>query len=150
MISQIESDKANPSYKVLEAIAEKLETSLEYFLTDVQSHLEQGTAYKVARAQMASNSFGRAAELLTTLLEQKASNLNVFDIKIDLAICYVELSRHEEAISALEEVVDQSLTKQQHHTALRALNALANVEKRRRKYHHAIYFWRKGCELFDQ
>jgi HTH-type transcriptional regulator, quorum sensing regulator NprR len=84
-----------------------------------------------------------------TLLEQKASNLNVFDIKIDLALCYMELSREAEAISSLEEVVDQSLSKQQHHTALRALNALANVEKRRRKYHHAIYYWRKGCELFD-
>ncbi|MGZ8888882.1 MAG: tetratricopeptide repeat protein [Halobacteriota archaeon] len=41
MISQIESDKTNPSYKVLRGIAEKLETPLEYFLSDIQSQLEE-------------------------------------------------------------------------------------------------------------
>lgn len=40
MISQIESDKANPSYSVLEAIAVKLKTPLEYFLADIQTQLE--------------------------------------------------------------------------------------------------------------
>jgi tetratricopeptide (TPR) repeat protein len=150
MISQIESDRANPSYKVLEAIAARLGEPLEYFLSDLESQLEQGTAYKVAKALMSSKSYDRAVELLGTVLKNPSSNLNVIDLKIDLGSCLMELSRHDEASFALQEAVELALSKLQYHQAISALNVLGSLEQRRKKHHRAIYYWRKGYDLFPQ
>lgn len=150
MISQIESDRANPSYKVLEAIAERLGEPLEYFLTDLESQLEQGTAYKVAKALMASKSYDRAVELLGIVMNSPASNLNMIEVRIDLGKCLLELAQYEAASDSLHEAVELAMSKWQYHQAISALNELGSLEQRRKKHHRAIYYWRKGYDLFPQ
>lgn len=148
MISQIESDKANPSYKVLEAIAEKLETPLEFFLSDIQTQLEQTSAHKVARALLSSGSSERARLLLESLLENPSPNLNLLEVKYDLADCYLSLEMYEDAIGIFETVLQTADQKEQSLVALQALNKLGIIEQRRRKYHLAIYHWKKAYERF--
>ena len=150
MISQIESDRANPSYKVLEAIAERLGEPLEYFLTDLESQLEQGTAYKVAKALMASKSYDRAVKLLRIVLDSPASNLNMIEVRVDLGKCLMELTQYEAASDTLQDAVELALSKLQYHQAISALNELGSLEQRRKKHHRAIYYWRKGYDLFPQ
>ena len=150
MISQIESDKANPSYKVLEAIAARLEEPLEYFLTDLESQLEHHTAHKVAKALMSSGSYDRAVDLLTVVVQNPSSNLNVVDVKIDLGKCLMELHRFDEASDVLNESVELAVDKLQFQRALSALNILGALEQRRKKHHRAVYYWRKGYDLFPQ
>ncbi|KEO84964.1 helix-turn-helix transcriptional regulator [Tumebacillus flagellatus] len=150
MISQIESDKANPSYKVLEAIAARLEEPLEYFLADLESQLEHHTAHKVAKALMSSGSFDRAVDLLTVVVQNPSSNLNVVDVKIDLGKCLMELHRSDEASDVLNESVELAVDKLQFQRALSALNILGALEQRRKKHHRAVYYWRKGYDLFPQ
>ncbi|HEU4962283.1 MAG TPA: helix-turn-helix transcriptional regulator [Bacilli bacterium] len=148
MISQIESDKANPSYKVLEAIAEKLETPLEFFLSDIQTQLEQTSAHKVAKALLSSGSCERACTLLETLLENPSPNLQLTEVKYDLADCYLSLEKYDKAIAIFEEVLDAADAKGQALVALQALNKLGVIEQRRRKYHLAVYHWKKAYERF--
>lgn len=150
MISQIESDKANPSYKVLEAIAEKLETPLEHFLADIQTQLEQTSAHKVAKALLSSRNYERATGLLESLLEKPSPNLNLIDVKSDLGECYMNLGRYESAISEFEEVLEIAKQKFNYPALLAALNKLGVIEQKRQKYHRAIYHWRKAYELFDE
>lgn len=150
MISQIESDKANPSYKVLEAIAEKLETPLEHFLSDVQTQLEQTSAHKVAKALLASSNFERAATLLESLLEKPAPNLNQIDVNFDLGDCYLAMKRYDDAISLFERVIELGINKGIPTASLQGLLKLGLIAKERRKYHMAIFHWRKAYEQFDQ
>jgi HTH-type transcriptional regulator, quorum sensing regulator NprR len=150
MISQIESDKANPSYKVLEAIAEKLETPLEHFLADVQTQLEQTSAHKVAKALLSSDNFERAVNLLEALLDRPSPNLNLVEVRFDLGECYLKLGRYEDSVALFEEVIDLATQKGQPVAMLQALNKLGLIEKIRKKYHLAIYHWRKAYEQFEQ
>ncbi|MBL0386291.1 tetratricopeptide repeat protein [Tumebacillus sp. ITR2] len=150
MISQIESDKANPSYKVLEAIAEKLETPLEHFLADIQTQLEQTSAHKVAKALLSSRNYERATGLLESLLEKPSPNLNLIDVKTDLGDCYMNLNQYEQAIVEFEEVLEIAKEKFNYPALLAALNKLGVIEQKRQKYHRAIYHWRKAFELFDE
>ncbi|MBL0386065.1 helix-turn-helix domain-containing protein [Tumebacillus sp. ITR2] len=150
MISQIESDKANPSYKVLEAIAERLEEPLEYLLVDLESQLEHHTAHKVAKALISSGAYDRAVDLLTVVVQNPASNLNLVDVKNDLGKCLLELNRHDEACGVLNEAVEFAIEKLLFQRAITALNILGILEHRRKKHHRAIYYWRKGYDLFPQ
>ena len=150
MISQIESDKANPSYKVLEAIAEKLETPLEHFLSDVQTQLEQTSAHKVAKALLSSDNFERAAALLESLLEKPSPTLNLIDVNFDLGECYLNMQRFDAAVTLFNRVIELSLRKGNPEAMLQALLKLGLIEKHRRKYHLAIYHWRKAYEQFEQ
>ncbi|WP_172844418.1 helix-turn-helix domain-containing protein [Tumebacillus algifaecis] len=149
MISQIESDKANPSYKVLEAIAEKLETPLEFFLTDIQTQLEQTSAHKVAKALLSSHNFERAVGLLESLLQKPSSNLNIVEVMSDLGECYLNLERYDEAVAQFDKVLEIAKSKENPTAALQALNKLGVIEQRRQKYHLAIYHWRTAFEQFD-
>ncbi|KEO81079.1 tetratricopeptide repeat protein [Tumebacillus flagellatus] len=149
MISQIESDKANPSYKVLEAIAEKLETPLEHFLADIQTQLEQTSAHKVAKALLSSRNYERATGLLESLLDKPAPNLNLIDVKSDLGDCYMNLGDYERAIAEFQDVLEIAKEKENTPALLTALNKLGVIEQKRQKYHRAIYQWRKAYELFD-
>lgn len=149
MISQIESDKANPSYKVLEAIADKLETPLEHFLADIQTQLEQTSAHKVARALLTSESYERAAGLLESLIERPSPTLNIIEVKADLGECYLQLGRYEAASSLFEDVMQIAEKSENHIAILQALNKMGIIEQKRQKYHLAIYHWRKAFESFD-
>ena len=150
MISQIESDKANPSYKVLEAIAEKLETPLEFFLSDIQTQLEQTSAHKVAKALLASNNYDRAMGLLESLLDKPTTNLNMIEVQSDLGECMMQLGRSQEALDMFERVLETAKQKEMPLACLQALNKLGMLEEKRQKYHMAIYHWRKAYEMFDQ
>ncbi|ASS76748.1 hypothetical protein CIG75_18590 [Tumebacillus algifaecis] len=51
MVSQIESDRARPSYKILVALAARLEVPLEYLVKEVNFELENSSKYKMALQQ---------------------------------------------------------------------------------------------------
>lgn len=149
MISQIESDKANPSYPVLEAIAGRLKTPLEYFLADIQTQLEQTTVHKVAQAMISAKQYENAARLLNSLLVvPPAHTLNLMEVKYDLGETYLYLERYDESKGLFEEVIRMATEKEQTVSVLEALNMLGKLEETRQKYHHAIYHWRKAYELF--
>jgi tetratricopeptide (TPR) repeat protein len=150
MISQIESDKANPSYKVLEAIAAKLGTPLEYFLADIQTQLEQTTTHRVAKGLISLKKYENAAESLAALLENPSDNLNQMEAKFDLGEAYFHLKRYKEAKKLFEEVIEMATEKGNSVMILHALNMLGQLEHALQKFHLAIYNWRKAYEHFAE
>ena len=68
MISQIESDRARPSYKMLFAISERLDVPLERLLVDVELNLEVVSTYKMARAMVLAKEYQAAMPLLEELI----------------------------------------------------------------------------------
>lgn len=149
MISQIESDKANPSYKVLEAIAEKLEAPLEHFLGDVQSQLEEKTIHKIGHALLFAGKYVQATEVLLSVLERNPSFADRMELHLDLGDCYLHQGNYSDAVAFFEkalELADQNGNP----NALHALNKLGQVEKIQHNYHAAVFYWRTAHQRFSQ
>lgn len=99
MISQIESDKANPSFKLLEGISRKLDVSIDEFLLDMQSELEAETRYKLAKSLMDSTEYAKAITVLEGLLE---TDLDQNEVKHDLATAYTMAKEYDKSTKLLE------------------------------------------------
>ncbi|KEO84094.1 helix-turn-helix domain-containing protein [Tumebacillus flagellatus] len=150
MISQIESDKANPSYKVLEAIAEKLEEPLEYFLADIATQMEQNNAFKVACTLIRSEMYDRAATLLEQLLEEKlSSNLNEAELRYQLGICCMNLGEMERATELHIQASKMHESKFDYEGTIQAQIQLGIVYMKSKKPHKSIYEWRRALALFE-
>ncbi|TCP53789.1 DNA-binding XRE family transcriptional regulator [Tumebacillus sp. BK434] len=150
MISQIEADKANPSHKLLQAIAEKLETPIEYFLTDMQMQIEQIATYKVARAMMEAGEFEQAVPVLSELMEDSIPQLHSAEIQFDLAECQLEMGLFEEAMDGFDRVLSSAATRKDLYMQILALKKLGLVEKKRHNYPLAIYHWQKALDLIEK
>jgi tetratricopeptide (TPR) repeat protein len=147
MISQIEADKANPSHKLLQAIAEKLETPIEYFLTDMQMQIEQIATYKVARSMMEAGEFERAVPILEGLMEDSVPQLHSAEIQFDLAECLLEQGKLDDALDGFDKVLSSATTRKDVYMQILALKQLGYVEEKRHNYPLAIYHWQKALDL---
>ncbi|ASS74477.1 hypothetical protein CIG75_05370 [Tumebacillus algifaecis] len=150
MISQIEADKANPSHKLLQAIAEKLETPIEYFLTDMQMQIEQIATYKVARAMMEAGEYEQAVPVLSELMEDSIPQLHSAEIQFDLAECQLETGHLDEAMDGFDRVLSSAATRKDLYMQILALKKLGLVEKKRHNYPLAIYHWQKALDLIEK
>lgn len=147
MISQIESDKANPSHQLLNSIAEKLETPIEYFLTDVESQLEKISAYHVAHAIMLKGDFKQAIDLLSKIKEAPSTQISMADIKFDLAYCYLNTNELEQANELFEECLELAITGKDSIRMVTIMNQLGAVTFKQRNYPIAIHYWKKAYDL---
>ncbi|MBX6395191.1 MAG: helix-turn-helix domain-containing protein [Alicyclobacillaceae bacterium] len=147
MVSQIESDRAMPSYKVLRALAERLEMPLEHFLTDLARQTRQNALYKVARGKIEAGLFDQAVPILQELLEEEDLYVPRWKVKMDLAECRSRQGEWECAETILEEVVDDLDGKGELRATVQCLDRLAQVRLHLRRLSLAIYHWEKACEL---
>ncbi|WP_198299614.1 helix-turn-helix domain-containing protein [Tumebacillus avium] len=106
MVSQIESDRARPSYKVLVEIASRLDVSLEQLMNGVNFDLEYTSKYKLAIGMVRAKEFGAAIPLLEGLLEAATPKVSKENLLMELARCQLELGNVEEAESKLNQVMD--------------------------------------------
>ncbi|MGB8956354.1 MAG: tetratricopeptide repeat protein [Tumebacillaceae bacterium] len=150
MISQIEADKANPSHKLLQAIAEKLETPIEYFLTDMQMQIEQIATYKVAKAMMEAGDFNGAIPILAELMEDSIPQLHSAEIQFDLAECLLQIGNLEESLDGYDKVLSSATTRKDLYMQILALKQLGFVEEKRHNYPLAIYHWQKALDLLEK
>jgi len=150
MISQIEADKANPSHKLLQAIAEKLETPIEYFLTDMQMQIEQIATYKVARALMEAEDFEGAVPILQELMEDSIPQLHSAEIQFDLAECLMQMNKLDDSLDGFDKVLSSATTRKDVYMQIMALKQLGYVEERRHNYPLAIYHWQKALDLLEK
>ncbi|MGZ4107062.1 MAG: helix-turn-helix domain-containing protein [Tumebacillaceae bacterium] len=105
MISQIESDKANPSFKLLEGISRKLDVPIDEFLLDMQQELEEDTRHKLAKSLMESKEYGKAVKVLEGLLDGEKESLE--EIKMELADAYLMDKQFDKATKVLERMLEE-------------------------------------------
>lgn len=150
MISQIESDKANPSYKVMDAIAARLDTPIDYFFADVETQLQAATRHKLAKAHMGSKDYKTAVDLLIGIQDTLSRNVNYLEVRLDLGECYYQLQRYEEAIEEVQSVLTRAEKEENTSQVVQALHLMGLIEVATKKHHRAIYHMRKAFDLFDR
>lgn len=147
MISQIESDKANPSHQLLTQISEKLETPIEYFLTDVESQLERVSAYKLAHAIMQKGDYQEAIQLLSQMSDTPSTQISLTDIKYDLAFCYMQIGEPDKANELFESCLDSAITSKDNVQMIRVMNQLGAVSYSQQNLPIAIHYLKKAYDL---
>lgn len=150
MISQIESDKAYPSHKVLQQIAARLETPIEYFVADMQTQIEQSSTYKLAKAYLASENYEQAIPLFRDLISNPAPHLPVYEVQYDLADAFLASQEVEKAVELFEQVLDTVVRKNDDYFALLCLNKLGEARYSQQNYPLALYHWHKAYETFSR
>ncbi|ARU63673.1 hypothetical protein CBW65_23615 [Tumebacillus avium] len=101
MISQIESDRARPSYKMLVGLANRLEVALEHLLKEVDLEMEYTSKYKLAMGMMRAKEYGTAVSLLESLLQVEQHRIAKENLMLELVRCHLGLGNVEEAESGL-------------------------------------------------
>lgn len=149
MISQIEADKANPSHRLLKWIADKLETPIEYFLTDMQLQNEKINSFRFAKALIEAGEPRQAIAILEQLADGQSLPMHQQEIQRDLAACYRGVGRLEESAKLLEEVLASALVKRDHLTMVQVLKEMGGIEKERHNYPLAIYHLSRANSLYE-
>lgn len=142
-ISQIESDKINPSYKLLCQIAERLDVQLDYFL-DTQErelYLEQTTSHKLAKTFLLANEPQNALPILEMLLQSQEENL---DVRLDLAQCNLKLNRLQVAAELLEEILHLALRQNDQLVYVTSMSKLGLVFFMRNNMALALHYWQRA------
>lgn len=149
MVSQIESDKANPSHQLLCAIAERLETPVEYFLTDVQTQMEHVSAYQLACAYMANLQYEQAIELLQQLKKSHSTHVSMIDVSFQLAQCYLQLGSFGKARESLEYVYETAMTKKDSLLLAQVLQQMALLSLQKKEFPIAAHYLQKAYSFLQ-
>lgn len=150
MVSQIESDRARPSYKMLFSIAERLDTTVENLITDAGMDLDHQSTFKMARAMIGAKDFATAIPILKELLGAKRAQVSTLDIQLELGECLLYVGEGKEAEKTLQEVVELSVMRQDKQKLARAFKLLGDLEYRRKRYTLAAFHWQKGLERAEE
>ncbi|MCX7572186.1 tetratricopeptide repeat protein [Tumebacillus sp. DT12] len=150
MISQIESDKANPSHSLLSSIAEKLDTPIEYFLTDTETQMEKVSVYRIARALMANKDYEKAVPMLLDLEENPSPHVSSIDVAYDIAECHMNVGEFAKATERFESVLDSAMARNDVGISLLVLNQLGEISFQEKNYPIAIHYWKKAHEMIKK
>ncbi|ARU62108.1 hypothetical protein CBW65_14700 [Tumebacillus avium] len=139
MVSQIESDRARPSYKVLEAIAVRLEIRLEDLIKGGNFDLESSSRYKMAISMIRAQEFQAALPLLNALLENDQHRIPKEKLLLELTQCHVELGNVLEAETVLHQLYQLSNTERNDHLHVEVLLQLGKVAELKNEYPIALF-----------
>lgn len=150
MISQIESDRAKPSYKVLAKIADRLEVPVDRLLSDKDVNLEALCTYKLARALMASQEYEAAAPLFQELLAHARVYVSSLEVRLELAQCYIMLGRCEEAEPLLRHVEEYADFQYDFELLSLSYKLSGLLELRRKRFQMAVYRLQQAIKEFNR
>lgn len=146
MISQVESDRARPSYKMLYSISERLDVPLERLLVDVELNLEVVSAYKMARAMVLAKEYRAAIPLLEDLIETPRAAVSSVDLYLDLGQCYLHTGQLTEAEHKMKQVRELAIMRNDALVNVQVLRSLGEIEFQRKNYTLALYQWQGALE----
>ncbi|WP_172844474.1 helix-turn-helix domain-containing protein [Tumebacillus algifaecis] len=139
LISQIESDRARPSYKTLVAIANRLEVPLEQLLKEVNLDLEYSSKYKLAMSMVRAKEFQTAMPLLHDLLEHTQHRIPQENLQIEFARCHIALGNLLEAEKVLNQLYQICNTGRNNHLLAEVMLALGQVALLKNEYPISLF-----------
>ena len=145
LVSQCESDRAKPSYKTLAQFAERLETSLEQLISDVDMNLKFTSTQKMARAMVLSKEYATAIPLLHELLLAPPWAISRTEVLHDLADSYRQTGDLEQAETYYTELKDWAVLRQDSQTLTIVLLHIGEISMERKQYQLVFFLWLFVC-----
>jgi tetratricopeptide (TPR) repeat protein len=144
MISQIESDKANPSFKLLEGISRKLGVPIDQFLMDMQDKLEYDTRHKLAKSLMSAKQYEKAIQVLEGLAEEAGGDRN--DVRKELASAYIYAKQFDKATRLLETMLEEVALDKDRSQAVELLRWLGRAKMEQYDYVMAKHYFQQALK----
>ncbi|TCP58275.1 tetratricopeptide repeat protein [Tumebacillus sp. BK434] len=146
MISQIEADRARPSYRVLAAIAERLDVAMEYLLKDLHLEMEVTSKYKMAMGMVCAGQYLSAIPLLEEVREQANGQVSWMDLMMELGVCYLETGQGKQATEIFQEVQEAALLGKDQERLIRVLMLLGDAAMREKECTLALFHTSRALE----
>ncbi|MFD2170971.1 helix-turn-helix domain-containing protein [Tumebacillus lipolyticus] len=150
MISQIESDRAKPSYKILTRIADRLEVSIEKLLSDVNLDLEFTSKFKMGMGLVQAKEFRTAIPFLQELLDSPHHRIKNSEILLELATCFLELGDVEEAISQLNGVYEVANMRHDHEMLATTFMRLGSAYQKQGELALSLFHSKRAMEELEK
>ncbi|ARU59961.1 hypothetical protein CBW65_01960 [Tumebacillus avium] len=150
MISQIEADRARPSYRVLAGIAERLDVAMEYLLKDLHLDMEVTSKFKMALGMVYAGQYLSAIPLLEEVREQANGQISWMDLMMELGVCYLETGRGKQATEIFQEVQESALLGKEQERLVRVLMLLGDAALRGKEYTLALFHTSRALEAFGE
>jgi tetratricopeptide (TPR) repeat protein len=150
MVSQIESDRARPSYRMLMRMAERLHVPLQHLLADVDLHLETVSTFKMARALISSGQHAAAIPLLNGLLDEQRTQVSTMDILYELAACNRHTGQLDTAEDLYAQVQQLATLRGDYRMNAQVLRGLGEMELNRNRYPLAVYHLQKALKELER
>lgn len=146
LISQIESDRARPSYKTLAALASRLDVPLEHLLKEVNFDLEYSSKYKMSKSMVRAQEFQAAIPLLDALLEIDQHRIPKEKLLLELSLCHIELGNISEAEKVLNQLYQVCNMQRNDHLLAEVLLQHGKVAVLKNEYSIALYHTSRARE----
>ncbi|HEU4963002.1 MAG TPA: helix-turn-helix transcriptional regulator [Bacilli bacterium] len=148
MISQVESDRARPSYKVLTELAKRLEVPMDKLLQGIDLDMELHSKYKMAVAFMTHKEYGGAKVILLELLDMPPHSIETADLRYHLGTCYLELGELEEAEEQFNAVRELATLHDRVELLAKAMMSMAITFRKKRNFQVASHYVERAKEEF--
>ncbi|TCP59121.1 tetratricopeptide repeat protein [Tumebacillus sp. BK434] len=139
LISQIESDRARPSYKTLLALTTRLDVPLEHLLKEVNLDLEYSSKYKMTMGLVRAKEFETAIPLLNDLLEIQQQRVPKEELLLELSQCHIEMGNALESECVLNQLYQICNSERNGHLLAEVLLQLGKVAALKNEYPIALF-----------
>lgn len=144
MISQIELGRVQPSYGVLQALAERLDSPIEYFLTPMRESREWNARLTFALWLKESKNYHQAAPFLEKLVEEAEFSRD--DILWHLIDCYIQSKQYKKAEPLLNSLMLTYFENKNMKKYAQALESYGQVKIGCGEYEVAKTYFKKACK----
>ncbi|MBL0387279.1 tetratricopeptide repeat protein [Tumebacillus sp. ITR2] len=147
MLSQVEGDKARPSYHILGKLAEKLEIPVDELIGNLELNLVLISEYRLAKGILSSGEYSVALPMLKNVIERNNGKLDFFMIRYDYGFCLLQLNMLKEAEEQFEQLLDYANSNSGSPImAVRVMYMLGQIELKRRRYQIAEHYLSKALD----
>lgn len=150
LISQIESNRIQPSEAVLEHICQRLGVEPNYFSDYIQTN-EHLHLYRRAKHLLEREAYNDAAVLYERLLQHEhVQDLKTASVFLEAGQCYQHLNQLDRATLYMNKSAEASLESDDPATAIHTYYQLGNIQRRRNLIAFARMFWVRARELLER
>ncbi|GIM47325.1 hypothetical protein DNHGIG_28740 [Collibacillus ludicampi] len=144
MISQIELGRVQPSYGVLQALAERLESPIEMFLELLKESTEWKSRLTFALWLKDSHNYSQAIPILEELIGDPECSRD--DVIWHLIQCYMEEKQYEKAELILESQLIEYREKKNKKRYIQTLESIAQIKMSNHEYEVARTYLKQALK----
>ncbi len=147
LISQIESDRIAPSFRVISLLAEQLGVAPQEIMSDVEARASQLQTLRQARELLGAGRGAAAAVLLQQLTESELCYIPLMELTVDLAYAHRLAGRLEEAADLYELVEQHALANNDQMLGHICMSRMGELHYSQGRLSIAAYAYRKALEF---
>ncbi len=147
MISQIEADRAKPSYALLTSLANRLGMPVEYFMNDLDEQFTATAYLGIASYYLLTEQPEKALEILSKVPPQEPLGSNFQEYLLLKSTCHRYMKDYYEAMSGLEQLRELAYRTQDLYLQFRVCKESGYVEYDLNNHEGAMHEWKKAIEL---